>query len=102
MPRARKTAPKEETRSFEQALEELEAIVEKMENEQLPLNELIDQYERGTRLFTTCDQLLGEARERLELITLKAREDTSSTPEPSGGSDAAVDGETDDDDIRLF
>lgn len=102
MPRTRKSTPPGETRSFEQALGELEAIVEKMESEQLPLNELIDHYEQGTRLFTTCDQLLGKARERLELITLKAREEHAATPDPSPGSDAAEDGDPDDDDIRLF
>ena len=102
MPRTRKSTPTGESRSFEQALGELEAIVEKMENEQLPLNELIDHYEQGTRLFTACDQLLGQARERLELITLKAREDHSATPDPSAGTDAGEDGDPDDDDIRLF
>ena len=101
MPRTRKSTPPGETRSFEQALGELEAIVEKMESEQLPLDELIDHYEQGTRLFTTCDELLGKARERLELITLKAREHAA-TPDPSPGSDAAEDGDPDDDDIRLF
>lgn len=106
MPRTSKNKASEESDpvpTFEQALGELETIVEKMENEQLPLNELIDQYEKGTRLFTACDQLLGQARERLELITLKAREDHSANAGPSADTDSAADDdEPDDDDIRLF
>lgn len=105
MPRTRKSTdpPAAETQpSFEQALHDLEAIVENMENEQLPLNELIDQYEIGTRLFTTCNQLLGSARERLELITLKAREDQATHVESPAESDPADEDEPDDDDIRLF
>ena len=103
--RTRKTTPEgepEDRPSFEQALGELESIVEQMENEQLPLNELIDQYEKGVRLFSECDKLLGGARERLELITLKARQEHSTTPVPPVDSEFADDGEPDDDDIRLF
>lgn len=88
--------------SFEQSLGELEFIVEQMENDQLPLNELIDQYEKGVRLFSTCDQLLGEARERLELITLKARQEYSATPSTSVDPESENDGAPDDNDIRLF
>jgi exodeoxyribonuclease VII small subunit len=73
-----------------------------MENDRLPLDVLIDHYEQGTRLFTTCNQLLGNARERLELITLKAREeqtaDAASTLEPGSADEE----EPEDDDIRLF
>lgn len=104
-PRNRKSSPEgssDERPSFEQSLGELEKIVEQMENEQLPLNQLIDQYEKGVRLFTACDQLLGEARERLELITLKARQDSSATQASSVDSTSTETGEHDDDDIRLF
>lgn len=101
-PRIRKITTEDESAqspSFERALSQLEAIVEQMENEQLPLNELIDQYEKGVRLFSACDQLLGEARSRLELITLKARQEHSATPVDSEFTDR---GESDEDDIRLF
>jgi len=104
-PRTRKLQPDgelEERPSFEQALGELEAIVDQMENDQLPLNELIDQYEKGVRLFSTCDQLLGEARERLELITLKARQESAPTPVSPAAPVPEGNGEPDDHDIRLF
>jgi exodeoxyribonuclease VII small subunit len=105
MPNSRKSSARtgaESPPSFEQALNELEAIVEKMENDRLPLDALIDHYEQGTRLFTTCNQLLGNARERLELITLKAREEASPEPGPAVESQADDEEEPEDDDIRLF
>jgi exodeoxyribonuclease VII small subunit len=92
----------EDRPSFEQALGELESIVEQMENEQLPLNELIDQYEKGVRLYSACDALLGQARARLELITLKARQDPSATSAAAVEPESAAGGEPDEDDIRLF
>lgn len=88
--------------SFEDAISQLEAIVEGMENEQLPLNELIDQYEKGIGLFAICDKLLGQARERLELITLKAREQQAPQPSPSPQIESSDEDDPEDDDIRLF
>jgi exodeoxyribonuclease VII small subunit len=88
--------------SFEDALTGLEAIVEAMEHEQLPLEELVAQYERGSKLLERCETLLQGARERIELITLRARneirEDTGDAPPPSAETDVS----DDDDDIRLF
>ncbi len=101
----RKNATEGETRedlSFEQAIAELELIVEQVENEQLPLNELIDQYEKGVRLYSICDKLLGQARERLEMITLKAGNPNHPTPAQPDHSESVSEGESDDNDIRLF
>lgn len=104
----RKTNPEEtgDAPSFEQALEGLETIVEAMENDQLPLEELVACYEKGSALLDRCEQILQSARGRIELITLRNQNGTandagSSAPDdlsqPSGTPD-----ETDDDDIRLF
>ena len=57
--------------SFEQALEGLEAIVEAMEHEQLPLEDLGAYYEKGSALLDRCEQILQAARGRIELITLR-------------------------------
>jgi len=106
-PRTRKTPPDDgepkHRPTFEEALGELESIVEQMENEELPLNELIEQYEKGVRLFSACDQLLGAARQRLELITLKARQENTATPAPPvDPASTDGDGQPDDHEIRLF
>jgi exodeoxyribonuclease VII small subunit len=96
----------EDSPSFEQALAGLEAIVEAMEHEQLPLEELVANYEKGSALLDRCEQILQAARGRIELITLRnhngaANEETSAPGDlsPTSGTPDASD---DDDDIRLF
>jgi len=109
MPR-RKTNPEEaaDAPSFEEALAGLEAIVEAMEHEQLPLEELVAYYEKGSTLIDRCEAVLQAARGRIELITLRNRNEGQGDSEagdatgfstPSGAPDASDD---DDDDIRLF
>jgi exodeoxyribonuclease VII small subunit len=94
MPSRRKTDPTTDL-SFEDAMAELENIVEAMEGEQLPLEELITRYEAGARLLKHCDSILTGARKRIELITLADRE-VEATPET-----ADVDPD-DNNDITLF
>jgi exodeoxyribonuclease VII small subunit len=93
--------------TFEQSLAGLEAIVEAMEHEQLPLEDLVACYEKGSALLDRCEQILHAARGRIELITLRnqggaANETGNGAPDslspPSGMPDAS----DDDDDIRLF
>lgn len=56
--------------SFEQALTELEGIVEKLETGRAPLQESIAIYERGEALKSHCEMLLKAAEMRIEKITL--------------------------------
>ena len=58
--------------SFEKALEELEAIVNRLERGEVPLAESIAIYERGDALRKRCSKLLGEAEARVEKIRLGA------------------------------
>ena len=76
MPPDKKTKKKDspaKSPSFEEALEELDAMVETMESGQLPLEKLISSYERGAELISHCESVLGNARKRLDLITLKPK-----------------------------
>ena len=56
--------------SFEQALAELEAIVQKLESGQAPLEESIALYERGARLKAHCEEKLRAAQLRVEKIVV--------------------------------
>ena len=56
--------------SFEQALAELEAIVQKLESGQAPLEESIAMYERGARLKAHCEERLRAAQLRVEKIVV--------------------------------
>lgn len=79
--------------SFEQALEELEQMVETMESGTLPLEKLIASYERGAELISHCETVLGDAKKRLELLTATPTETPTAKPEQATYND---------DEIRLF
>ena len=51
--------------SFEQAMSELEDVVAKLENGQVPLEDSIKLYEMGNDLKKHCEQKLKEAEERI-------------------------------------
>lgn len=61
-----------EQMSFEKALQELEAIVEKLESGKAGLEDSIRLYERGERLKARCEALLRQAEAKVEKITLDA------------------------------
>lgn len=80
-PRRKNQAYSERTDlSFEDAMTELENIVEAMEGEELPLEELIARYETGSHLLKHCNAVLTNARKRIELITLSDRPSKSDAP----------------------
>ena len=56
------------TLSFEAALKELEAIVARLEQGQVDLEDSIALYERGQALKTHCENKLKAAESRLEKI----------------------------------
>ena len=56
--------------SFEQALSELEAIVEQLEGGAVSLDKAIDAYSRGMVLKQHCQARLEEARLKVEQIKL--------------------------------
>ncbi|MBB3972559.1 exodeoxyribonuclease VII small subunit [Hansschlegelia beijingensis] len=58
--------------SFEAALAELEKIVGRLEQGQVPLEESIEIYRRGEALKARCDELLRRAEARVETITVGA------------------------------
>lgn len=55
--------------NFEQAMQRLEEIVEKMESGELPLEDLIVRYEEGMKLVKVCQERLASAEQRIEIIT---------------------------------
>ena len=61
-----------ESLSFEQALAELESIIQRLERGDVPLEQSIAIYGRGEALKARCDQLLKQAEMKIEQITLNA------------------------------
>ena len=58
-----------EAMSFEQALEELEDIVDRLEAGDVALEESIEIYRRGSQLRAHCENKLKLAQARIEKIT---------------------------------
>lgn len=58
--------------SFEDALKELERIVQRLESGEAPLQDAIDLYERGNRLRARCAERLDAAQARIEAIRTDA------------------------------
>ena len=58
--------------SFEQAIDQLETIVKRLEEGKVPLEESVAIYERGEALKRRCEELLRQAEARVEKITLDA------------------------------
>ncbi len=58
--------------TFEQALAQLEGIVEKIESGQVPLEQAIEMYAQGTRLVQQCRVILDAAEKKIQLLSKTA------------------------------
>lgn len=64
----KKQSQNNENLNFEDAIERLENIIEKMEGERIPLEELLKDYEEGTKLLNACKEKINVAKEKVEKI----------------------------------
>ncbi len=65
--------------TFEEALDELESIVNSLERGEISLEEAIKAYERGTELKNQCEKRLKEAKMKVEKINAVKNSDDFST-----------------------
>ncbi len=56
------------TLPFEEALKKLEAVVDTMAAEELPLETLLAKYEEGTQLARVCQEKLAEAELKIQQL----------------------------------
>lgn len=54
---------------FERALDELEALVQRLEGGDLSLEDSLGAYERGVALYRQCQSALEQAELRIRLLT---------------------------------
>jgi len=66
------------TLTFEQARDELTAVVERLQAGTDSLQEALDLWERGERLAQRCDEFLNQARERVTAVLAETRPATDS------------------------
>jgi exodeoxyribonuclease VII small subunit len=69
-----KSNSKEEPKSFEDALERLEEIVEELEGGEPPLEKAVALYEEGVGLFRYSREQLDAAQKRVEELAGEAEE----------------------------
>jgi len=69
---------------FEKSLQELEALIAKLERGELPLAESLQLFEQGVALTRRCHSALADARQRVEILS----KDGGTTPFESAAQDA--------------
>jgi exodeoxyribonuclease VII small subunit len=69
------TRKRQETVTFEKSLKELEALVAKMEQGNLSLEESLQHFERGIQLTRVCQQALKEAEQKVDILLKKTGQD---------------------------
>jgi exodeoxyribonuclease VII small subunit len=70
--------------SFEEALSELEALVERMEQGELSLEDSLKSFERGVELTRACQQALTSAEQQVDILTSRQPD---AQAEPFDGDD---------------
>lgn len=80
------TVDTEQTQSvgFEDALGELESLVDTLEKGELSLEDSLAAFEQGIRLTRTCQKALDEAEQKVHILTEKSS-DASLEPFDSNG-----------------
>ena len=70
----------EQSRSFEQSLDRLDAIVRSLEQGNVPLEQALKLFQEGTGLVKSCDEMLTKA----ELEVVKLMKGADGAPEETG------------------
>jgi exodeoxyribonuclease VII small subunit len=63
-----KVARKKQPPAFEEAMKELESLVESLEQGDQPLEESLLSFERGVTLTRVCQQALDEAEQKIKIL----------------------------------
>ncbi len=65
---AKKAAKKDDTPDLEQALEELEQLIQHMEEGDISLEESLQCFERGIKLTRSCQEALKAAEQKVQVL----------------------------------
>ena len=82
---------------FEQSLSELEALVAKLEQGDVPLEEALKTFERGVALTRQCQTALRTAQQKVEVLLARNGDEELARFAPSDDEDEV---DVDDDDER--
>ena len=73
---------KTKARDFEQALSDLETVVDQLENGDLSLEDSLKQFEQGVQLVRSCQTALQKAEQKVEILLEKTPEAAPEDFEP--------------------
>ncbi|HUF71319.1 MAG TPA: exodeoxyribonuclease VII small subunit [Gammaproteobacteria bacterium] len=59
---------------LEKTLEDLEQLVEKLEEGEMPLDQALKEFERGIRLTRQCQAVLKDAEQKIEILLTNAEQ----------------------------
>ena len=59
---------------LEKTLEDLEQLVEKLEEGEMPLDQALKEFERGIKLTRQCQSVLKDAEQKIEILLADAEE----------------------------
>lgn len=89
--------PAPESLTYEQAVAELESIIDRMESGETPLEDALADYERGVGLLRRCREIITAAEQKIEY--LKAAVGAGDSPAaPGAGAELAGANEHDEED----
>ncbi|NLX62874.1 MAG: exodeoxyribonuclease VII small subunit [Tissierellia bacterium] len=54
--------------TFEEAVEELEKIIEELENENLPIKDSLEKFKRGMALYEYCNDILNKVEGEIKIL----------------------------------
>jgi exodeoxyribonuclease VII small subunit len=74
-------------KAFEEALSELEEIVNRLEQGDLPLEQALQLFEQGVKLSRLCHTKLDEAQKRVEILLKDADGKMTTKPFAHGASE---------------
>jgi len=74
-------------KAFEEALRELEEIVNRLEQGDLPLEEALQLFEQGVKLSRLCHSRLDEAQKRVEILLKDESGKMTAQPFDQGGGE---------------
>ena len=77
------TPPATHSTQFEQALQKLEALVKSLESGSLPLEESLTAFQEGVGLVKSCQTLLSQAEQKVDVLLKASVENVETKPFPS-------------------
>ena len=72
---------------FERSMTELEAVVARLEQGDVPLEEALKAFERGIALTRACQRALTHAEQKVELLVTRADGSSETVPFDDPGAD---------------